>query len=249
LDRLSLSGRLSGTSAEIWNLSGAGFGGVFTGAVDMAAAWSPDRTLERLCVAVRGGVDDMSGSALARAFGLPGAERYEGRLSIAGGVNGATGPDALQTLRGEGRIRLTAGRLFRVPVFSPLIEFLDRLIPGADLSSSRTDAAADWTLADGQVRAESIVVGGDLINLSGHGAYALTRNLDFDIQVKLMKDTTLLGKAVRALTLPVSKLFEFRVRGTPGRPHWYPVNFSSDLLEKIPFTGRGGASQSEPAGP
>jgi hypothetical protein len=38
---------------------------------------------------------------------------------------------------------------------------------------------------------------------------------------------------LRAITYPLSKLFEFRLKGTVSSPEWYPINFSSELLEKI----------------
>jgi hypothetical protein len=57
--------------------------------------------------------------------------------------------------------------------------------------------------------------------------------MDFHVRVKLMKDNNVVARLVRVLTFPISKLFEFRLRGTLDDPHWYPVNFSGDLLEKI----------------
>ncbi len=237
-DRLSFNARLTGTAVELRDLAGACFGGSFTGSADLAAAWTPDRKMERLQVAVEGGVEQLDGQALALAAGLKNAERYEGRLSLGGRLSGVAGTDPFRALHGEGHLRVAAGRLFKIPVFGPLTDFLERLMPGLDPAGSRTDATADWRVEKGVVRAESITLGGDVFNLTGHGAYALTNSLDFGIQVKLMKDDTLLGKAVRALTLPVSKLFEFRVRGTLGAPRWYPVNFSADLLDKLPFAGR-----------
>ena len=58
-------------------------------------------------------------------------------------------------------------------------------------------------------------------------------DINFDVQVKLLKGHNLGSKFFRALTYPISKLFEFKVRGPISDPNWYPENFSFDLLKKI----------------
>ena len=236
-DRFSFTARLTGTSIEIHDISGDCYGGSFTGAVDLVAAWTPDKKLEQVQFALEGGCQDVDWRALANATGMKAAERYEGRLSLAGRISGVAGEDAMRNLRGAGWARVKQGRLFRFPLFGPLSGFLSRLIPGFDPTTSLTDASADWRVEDGAIRSDSIAVGGDLLNLTGHGSFALTNSLDYTVQVKLLKPDTLIGLAVRALPLPVSKLFEFRLRGATDRPHWYPVNFSSDVFDRFSFGG------------
>lgn len=157
----------------------------------------------------------------------------------------ATGDEPLQTVRGAGRMRVASVRLYSLPVFEPLADFLNRLLPGLNVGGNRTDADAEWQASDGRLRLDPITVNGDVLSLIGRGAYAFTNSLDFDIQVKLMKDSTFLGRTVRILTFPVSKLFEFRLRGTTDNPRWYPVNFSSDVLEKILYRPRQAREGSE----
>ena len=48
-----------------------------------------------------------------------------------------------------------------------------------------------------------------------------------------MKEHMLVAKLIDIVTYPISKLFEFRLTGTIKDPHWYPINFSKDLLEKL----------------
>ena len=61
----------------------------------------------------------------------------------------------------------------------------------------------------------------------------LEGNLDYHVQLTLMREHNLVAKLLRVLTYPVSKLFEFRVRGPIEDPKWYPTNFSGDLLIKL----------------
>ncbi len=238
-DRIACTARLSGTSWEIHDIAGECYGGGFTGAVDVVAGWTPEKKFDQLQFAVEGGVQNLDGQALAAAFGRKAPEKYAGRFDVAGRVSGVLGGEVpLSKLRGAGGVRFREGRLFRLPLFGPLSDFLARFIPGLDPEASLTNASAEWKLEEGVLASDSIVVGGDVVNLLGHGSYALTNSLAFDIQLKLMKTDTLFGKAVRTLTLPVSKLFEFRLKGSTDAPRWYPVNFSADVFDRISRSGR-----------
>ncbi len=242
-DRIAGTARLTGTSFEIHDVAGECYGGSFTGSVDVVAGWTPEKKLDQVQFAVEGGVQNIDGHGLAAALERKATEKYTGRFDMAGRVSGVlSGDDPLRNLRGEGWLRYREGRLFRFPLFGTLSDFLSRLIPGLDPESSLTEASADWKLEDGKVLSKAITVGGGGVNLSGHGSFALTNSLDYEIQIKLMKSDSLLGKAVRTLTLPVSKLFEFRLRGTSDKPRWYPVNFSTDLFERM---SRGARSSRE----
>jgi hypothetical protein len=238
-DRLAFTARLTGASCEIHDLAGDCYGGSFTGRVDIVAGWTPDRELEQLQFAAQGGCQNIDGRTLAASAGSETPERYEGKLSGAGRVSGVLGSFDWNSLAGSGWVKVEQGRLFRFPLFGQLSEFLSRLIPGLDPRSSLTDASADWRLEDGRVRSDAIAVGGDKVSLSGRGSFALTNSLNYDVQLKLMNTDSLLGLAVRAITLPVSKLFEFRLQGTMQNPHWYPVNFSADLFDRLTRSGRG----------
>ena len=61
-----------------------------------------------------------------------------------------------------------------------------------------------------------------------------------------MKEHSLVSKLVRVLTYPISKLFEFRLRGPLDDPKWYPVNFSLDLLERIGLRKRASSEEKDP---
>jgi hypothetical protein len=247
VDRLAFTARLTGTSCEIHDVAGEVYGGSFTGMVDLVTAWSPDGQLEQAQFAAQGGCQNTDGRMLAVALGSKTPDRYEGKLAVAGRVSGMLGAEDWKGLSGAGTVRVSQGRLFRLPVFGPLSDFLSRLVPGLDPRASLTDGTADWRLEDGRVKSESILVGGDKVSLSGRGSYALTNSLNYDIQLKLMNTDSLLGLAVRAITMPVSKLFELRLRGTPQAPHWYPVNFSSDVFERLSRGGKGAKAGAAPA--
>jgi hypothetical protein len=108
-----------------------------------------------------------------------------------------------------------------------------KLVPGLDFVLRQGDLSLDYTLAGGKVRSDNVSVEGDVLSLSGRGDYFLDERLDFLVQVKLMRESPIVGRLLRLITWPLSKLFEFRVAGTRSEPVWYPVNFSRDLLERL----------------
>jgi hypothetical protein len=120
-----------------------------------------------------------------------------------------------------------------MPLFGDFSEFMTKIIPGLDLILKQSDLKSKFTVNNGLITSDKIAVEGDVLSLKAYGEYMLGGELDFDVQVKLMKEHTLGGKVFRFLTYPLSKLFEFKLKGTVDDPHWYPENFSLDLLKKI----------------
>lgn len=164
----------------------------------------------------------------------PGWEsRNLGELSGHFALRGPLAAGWPRSIEGEGSVRIREGRLFRVPLFGFLTEWMARLIPGLDIKLSQTEATADWRVASGRVRAENLWVNGEWISVSARGAWDFSDELDGYAQIKLLKAESLMGKTLRAVSWPLSKLFEFRIRGSLSDPSWYPANFSMDLLDRL----------------
>jgi hypothetical protein len=149
-------------------------------------------------------------------------------------VSGALGEDYMRTLEGGGAVQIRKGHVFRLPLFGGLSEALSRLVPGLDFVLRQSDADADFRFENGRIISRRVSAQGDVFSLEGSGRYDIVRDdLRYDVQVKLMKEHTLLAKILRTVTYPISRLLEFRLRGTLKEPHWYPVNFSGDLLRRL----------------
>jgi len=162
------------------------------------------------------------------------AEReYHGQLSGRLALRGLLGEGQGDTIRGEGAVTIDDGRVFMLPVFGGLSEIMTRIIPGLDFVLRQSDATSDFRVEDSRVSSDEIKINGSVLSLKGRGHYGFDHEVDFHAQVKLMSDNNMVARLVRVLTFPISKLFEFRLRGTLEDPSWYPVNFSTDLLEKI----------------
>ncbi len=160
-------------------------------------------------------------------------QEYRGRLSGRLALRGLLGEGNADTVQGDGNIRIDDGRVFMLPVFGGLSDIMTRIIPGLAFVLRQSDASAEFRVEESFVSSDEIKIDGSVLSLKGHGRYGFDHAVDFRAQVKLMKDNNMVAKLVRVLTFPISKLFEFRVRGSLDDPHWYPENFSTDLLEKI----------------
>jgi len=158
---------------------------------------------------------------------------YKGELLGEIALAGSFGEAYQKTMNGVGRIEIREGRVFLMPLFGGLSRFMARVIPGLDFVLRQSDARADFLIVNGRIDSDKVFVEGGVLSLKGNGSYTMGGDIDFDVQLTLMKEHSLVAKLVRVLTFPISKLFEFRVRGSLEKPIWYPVNFSLDVLRIV----------------
>ena len=85
-------------------------------------------------------------------------------------------------------------------------------------------------IKDGKVYSDEILIKGDILSLKGKGDYSFNGELDFDVQVKLLRKHTLIGEVIQLVTLPVSKMFEFHLGGTLESPRWEPVYLPKEMF-------------------
>jgi hypothetical protein len=165
--------------------------------------------------------------------------KYRGRFSAEVDLQGVAGEGQGASVRGRGLIRIEDGRIFSLPVFGGLSSMMTRIIPGLDFVLRQNNAHLAFVVRDGQFRSDQIEIQGDVLSLRGKGRYGMDGKLDFSVQATLMKENDWVSRLLRTITYPISKLFEFRLTGTASEPQWYPVNFSSDLLDRIGLGGKG----------
>jgi hypothetical protein len=240
-DDCSVVCRVRGRTNSISSITGHIFGGGYAGA--MAVVWPPtgDET-GRTTYELNGEAQGIVLGAVAAAFGQD-AERHPGRLRLKGRLAGEVGDP--RSMTGSGELRVSDGRVFLMPVFGGLSEYLAQIIPGVDFILRQTDARASFTVADRQIRAQKVSIEGDVLSLSGEGRCGFDQTVDFAVQVRLMKEHTLVAKLLRVVTYPISKLLEFKLEGTLSEPKWYPVSFAKALLQRLRGEPRGSREAGE----
>jgi len=120
-------------------------------------------------------------------------------------------------MSGHGKIEVTNGDVFAIPVFGPLSGILSYVIPGAGYSIAR-QASASFTIKQGIIHTDDFDVAGKLFDMVGRGdIHFLDDKLDFDMRIS--------PKGAGAVLAPVYKLFEYKGEGSLAKPDWHPKRF------------------------
>jgi AsmA-like C-terminal region len=127
--------------------------------------------------------------------------------------------DNPRMMRGSGKIQVTNGDVFAIPIFGPLSDLIAHLIPGAGYSVAH-DASTSFTVKEGVAHTDDFKVAGKLFGMVGHGdIFFLDDKLDFDMRVN--------ASGPGFVLLPMYKLFEYKGEGSLFKPVWRPKRLPS----------------------
>lgn len=128
------------------------------------------------------------------------------------------GSDA-RTMRGHGKVEVTNGDVFAIPIFGPLSGILNRILPGSGYSIAHR-AAANLKIDNGIIHTEDFDADGSLFSMLGHGdVHFLDDKLDFNVRLNM--------KGPGVLLTPMYKLFEYAGTGSLKKPDWRPAVLKS----------------------
>ncbi len=120
-------------------------------------------------------------------------------------------------MRGTGKVAVTNGDVFAIPVFGPVSEILNHIVPGAGYSVAR-EASARFTIRDGIVHTDDFDVSGQLFSVVGHGdVYFLDDKIDLDAHIS--------ARGPGVVLTPMYRLFEYKAEGRLKKPDWHPKRF------------------------
>ena len=120
-------------------------------------------------------------------------------------------------LQGEGKVEVTDGNVFAIPVFGPLSELVSKMFAGAGYSVAH-EASAPFSIKNGVIHTDKLRVSGKLFAMVGHGDVDFLRNkLDFDIRID--------ANGPGAVLTPLYQLFEYHGGGSLTKPVWRPKRF------------------------
>ena len=147
---------------------------------------------------------------------------------------------------GRGHIDIHDGALMRIPLFAGLTDFLGRNVPGVDALVMQSNATMPFTVTNGQVRVEQFRLEGNVFSLTADGCCRLTAPgypLDGVAKLRFFRQKTLAGMLARLVTLPLSKMMEFRVSGPVTRPDWNYIGLIDRLMDTIRNDDDGGSPE------
>jgi AsmA-like C-terminal region len=125
--------------------------------------------------------------------------------------------NAWRTMRGKGKVEVSNGDVFAIPIFGPLSGILNHIVPGSGYSIARK-ANAGFTVANGIIHTEDFEAAGSLFSMLGNGdIHFLDDKLDFNLRLDM--------KGPGIVLMPMYKLFEYAGEGSLKKPDWHPKRF------------------------
>ena len=145
-----------------------------------------------------------------------------GTASATMSLASSLGAGHVRCLSGNGEVQVEKGELGRIPLFAGLTDYLARNVPGVDLMISQSEASLPFSITNGVLSSDHLLVEGNIFSIGGNGTYSFPNDqLDFCVRTSIFKQRTWLGRFWQIVTFPFSKLLlEFRVKGPPANPVW-----------------------------
>jgi hypothetical protein len=161
-----------------------------------------------------------------------------------------------ESIRGNGRLHLTGGHLWTVPLFGRLSTILGEVtkdkVAAKVINPSATDAETSFRIEQGLVHLPAtdadeeawVKVSPHLVTLRGH--WRIGGDLDFTVKMRVMRGNEII-RTVTGILEPITGIVEnilaaYRLTGPLSEPRWRPI-----YLPRLPFTG--GAKPAAPPPP
>jgi AsmA-like C-terminal region len=143
---------------------------------------------------------------------------YKTALGLLNGTYDFTGLGSdPRTMRGRGKVEVTNGDVFAIPIFGPLSGILNQILPGSGYSIAHK-ATANFKIDEGIIHTDDFDADGSLFSMLGHGdVHFLDDKLDFSLRLNM--------KGPGVLLTPMYKLFEYVGDGSLKKPDWHPKRF------------------------
>jgi hypothetical protein len=204
-----VSGRLLVTTdrLQIVDLRGGLMSGVLVGNADISLAKNDSRYRANVSV---------TGINFPRLTDL--YYNYKTAHGVLSGTYDFTGLGSdPRTMAGRGKVEVTNGDVFAIPIFGPLSGILNHIVPGGGYSIAH-EASANFKINDGIIHTDDFEASGTLFSMLGNGdIHFLDDKLDFNLRLNM--------KGPGVLLTPVYKLFEYTGEGSLKKPDWHPKRF------------------------
>ena len=150
-----------------------------------------------------------------------------GRLTVREAHSRTNGPWI-----GSGVARLRDGFLWDLPLFGGLSSALDHIAPGV-AQSRFNSGSATFTITNRTLRSQDLEFRSASMRLQATGTVDFDSRLDAVMRAELLRDVPVLGPLVSFALSPVTKLFEYDVRGTLGKPETSPAHVPGVLMAPL----------------
>jgi hypothetical protein len=204
-DRISARLLFTNDRLQIMDLRGALLSGILRGSADISLAKNDLRYRANISVS------EINFPLLTDLF-----YNYKTALGLFNGTYDFTGLGSdPRTMRGRGKVEVTNGDVFAIPIFGPLSGILNRILPGSGYSIAHR-ATANFKIDEGIIHTDDFDADGTLFSMLGHGdVNFLDDKLDFNLRLNM--------KGPGVVLTPMYKLFEYAGTGSLKKPDWRPA--------------------------
>ena len=163
---------------------------------------------------------DLNFHSLMRDLSSP-TNRLEGTL---GGllVVTAANTDAARSWSGYGHATLQEGLIWDVPALGFFSPILNTLKPGSGNSRAR-QVAATFVITNSVIFTDDLLIHASGMRLNYDGTVDFDTRINGRMEAEVLRDMPGFGVVVSKVLWPVTKLFEYKVTGTLGKPDSKPL--------------------------
>jgi hypothetical protein len=160
------------------------------------------------------------------------SNHLEGRLNGLLAVTKAN-TDDWRSVYGYGELNLRDGLIWDIPIFGIFSPVLNGIAPG--LGNSRATAGScGFVLTNGVIYTDDLHIRTPTMRMAYRGTVDLQSQVHARVEAELLRDVWLVGPLVSTVLWPVTKLFEYKVKGELEDPQTEPV-FIVPRLMLFPF--------------
>jgi hypothetical protein len=246
---------INGFTARLDNVAGfTASGGKLAGDIEF---FFPQYAATSTVFTTHVSVADTDLSDLSRALNVTNASSPRAGL-VSGNMtlNGRASSRTIASLSGGGHIAIRDGLLHRMRLFAGFTDYLARTIPGVSALVNQSSGSMDFTIRDGVLRTDSLLIEGDIFSIQGKGTCDLeSEKLDCVVRANIFKQKTIVGRITHFVTMPFTRLLlEFKLFGTLDKPEWSYENIIekitdgiSDLSSQLSPSSESEANKTKPA--
>jgi hypothetical protein len=222
-DRIAFTATLKGQRLSLRDLSGSAYGGSFSG-----EAWIewPDDPEIKPTYSLCGTLDKADLKRILNDIQPGRKDTFEGAVTLQADLTGQIGVGTGATVSGTGSCKIQGERLLSLPLMGGLSRFLARLSPGFGYLS-QSEMRADCQVKDSRILTRNLILSGPVLSMRARGTLGFNLSLQFVVEAQLLRRGPV-ASTVRVLTLPLTRLLEFELKGTVSEPQWNPKNIPGD---------------------
>ncbi|MBI5772704.1 MAG: hypothetical protein HZA89_03050 [Verrucomicrobia bacterium] len=147
--------------------------------------------------------------------------KLEGNFSGALTITAAR-TDDWKSWQGFGTITMTNGLLWDFPMFGLFTPVLNAFAPG--LGSSRaSEAAGTFIITNSVIHTADLEIRAAPVRLHYDGSVDFDTRVNATVTAEMFRDMWLLGRLLSLATMPLTKIFEYKVAGTLAQPKTDPL--------------------------